>query len=117
MTAISSVTYDPLGYVIFDSKPGYYDEERRVTQVKTLDGNVVIDDAGFSHGDKAKALTIKNPTSDQMTRVKRLLELHSSHRLFLDGRVFSGTLQSAIYTPGASAQVEMQFAVEARLDG
>ena len=116
MAAITSVTFDIIGHVVFDSVTDYFDEKRRVTAVPTLDGGIVVDDCGFSYGDTPKQFTIRNPTQAQVDRFKWMIEIHNQHRLFWKEKVFLGVLRSVRYLPGTTSNVEVDFLVSERLD-
>ena len=100
MITITSDVYDPLGYVTFEpvSVPRQR-LSRRATLTRTLDANVILDDAGYHPGDEPREFTIPAATMDQAARVERLVTLHSDHLLFDADKVYSGSLSAGSYDP------------------
>ena len=82
--SLSTPTFDLDGYVILDVLPSSDVDslERRVSRVRTLDGGVAYDDAGFAHGDRTLNVSWRIRDAAQYEAVRRLVreysELHVS---------------------------------------
>ena len=115
MIGLSSLVFDPSGaiYLYRDQVDrttigGRFDRSRRVTKYKTLDGGVSVVDMGYAVGDRELALTITNPTLDQIATVTALAETYA--RLLLvtpDGAfiVSPGSVQG----DGSTLKINLSF--------
>lgn len=100
MIAITSHTYDLLGLLMVDGAVvRSRSDQRRASVTRTLDGNVVLDDAGYHPGDRPREFVVRNPTAEQIDRARRLVTLHSDHRLFEGDAVYTGSLSVSNYRP------------------
>jgi len=64
MIGLSTRTFDLAGAIIIRELPGESDLEvfeRRLSKTATLDGGVVVEDRGYTHGDRT--FTVVAPTS------------------------------------------------------
>jgi len=60
MIAISSVTQDTAGSVVFsDKRMDYKENTARISRIKTLDGGVYITNSGVSDGDRTLNVSAK----------------------------------------------------------
>ncbi|MFP5259295.1 MAG: hypothetical protein ACLGQH_09750 [Acidobacteriota bacterium] len=119
MIGLSSIAFDPIGavYIYQDQIDqstigGMFDRQRRTTKYRTLDGGVVIVDAGHSHGDRALAVTINRATSEQVEAITRLVEKYSALLLTTPGGCFRVSPESCA-GDGSSIKINLSFISEA----
>ena len=97
---LSAKTFDPVGHVQIDITPDTNQGEvrRRVNRVATLDGGVVINDGGFSDGDRTinLAWSPKNGLVD--AAIDRMIQLYDRAILATRVGVFDVALDT--YIPG-----------------
>lgn len=79
MITLSALVFDPLGSVSLDELPSSDMDgvSRRVNRAKTLDGGVVINDGGFSHGDRTFRVRWRIKSEADFERVQRMARLYS----------------------------------------
>ena len=101
LNTISSAEADLAGYIELDVTPESTDGDvlRRVSRVATLDGGVVLNDAGFSEADRTIELAWSPVSAEIEASIVRLLQTYS--RLQVSTR--SGCFLAApeAYRPGA----------------
>ena len=71
--------FDILGSLTIDALPNNSPgtASRRISKVATLDGGVVVNDSGYSHGDRELRINYKPVSIEHDEIARRLLELHS----------------------------------------
>ena len=85
------VTVD--GFVVFTPTAEWRnDTKRRVTKTKTLDGNVYLNDQGFSIADRDFTFTISNPVIADIEKLDVLHKGFSNLRLANEEGVFEGAI-------------------------
>jgi len=106
---LSTVDFDIYGSVTAE---GTIDDQaqRRTTVAKTLDGNVIIDDAGFNIGDIAMQITLTTPSIEDVDAIKRITRLYSDHRLACSSGVYRGVI-SRYYNDGRG-NLRIDFEIE-----
>ena len=74
---------------------------RRVSRVATLDGGVVINDLGFTHGDRT--FSVRAALTKAMTdKLNRILRLYPTVTIAVEEGVFLGAIQSNSITGNVS---------------
>ena len=75
--SLSPITYDPQANIelTLTSRDGLYDGGRRVTRTETTDGGVVVQDGGFTHGDR----TFVFPCRVNRAEIERLAYMRANH--------------------------------------
>jgi hypothetical protein len=102
LNTLSTVTYDPAGYVEIratgETTPG--ETRRRVNRVATLDGGTVVNDGGYSEADRIIEIAWASDDAAIDASVDRMVQLYT--RLCVSVR--SGLYLAApeVYTPGAA---------------
>jgi len=88
--SITSVSYDPIGYVVFEQSAQDSDSEisRRTSVTSTLDGGVTIFDGGFTDSGRVLQITDRSPTLARRQAVERLLKLYPLVNVANDEGVF-----------------------------
>ena len=101
LNILSTPTFDTVGYVevnvTADTTTG--DTRRRISRIATLDGGAVINDGGYSDGDRILSLTWVADNADLEAAVKRMVELYPQIQISTRDGVYLAALES--YTPGA----------------
>lgn len=102
LAALSSITFDPSGYIELDLLPDHTDGEvrRRVNRVATLDGGAVVSDAGFSHADRTIQLRWQPRDKTTEDDVERLVRTYATLAVSTRSGVFLTSPES--YTPTAT---------------
>jgi len=83
MIGISTQLYDVEGEFYFYAEDlltnslTTADVVKRLSKVRTLDGGVFIDDAGYSPGDVDLVVTVRDPSRELYLRLKRVFVYHS----------------------------------------
>jgi len=79
MIAISSVTFDPAGYVRLRDLPSSDVDTvtRRVMRARTLDGNAEVTDRGFTHADRDFRVEWESRSEVEYLKVQRMFRLYS----------------------------------------
>jgi hypothetical protein len=100
---VSSIEYDPTGYVAIDALPGsdYGVLSRRANKIRTLDGGVVSNDFGFNHADREFLIHL-HPTDEQDAILRYLVEFHPLVHVSTDEGVFTAIPQ---YAPSTTQSV------------
>lgn len=98
---LAAQTFDPLGFVEIAATPETTTGEarRRVSRIATLDGGVVVNDAGFSDGDRTIDVAWESAPSIDAA-VARMLALYDRATLSTPAGVFTVALEA--YTPGGA---------------
>lgn len=119
MIGLSCPAFDPLGavYIYRDQIDqstigGMFDRQRRTTKYRTLDGGVVVVDAGHSQGDRALAVTVNRATPEQVSAITRLVEKYSALVLTSPGGCFRVSPESCT-GDGSSIKINLSFISEA----
>ena len=76
---LSAKTYDPDAYLAIDltgDREALIERTRRATVTPTLDGGVVANDGGFSHGDRQWDVRFQ-PSRAELETLKYLIETYS----------------------------------------
>ena len=76
MISISAPTYDPAGVVRIQDAPATDPLRRRVNRQRTLDGGVVVNDGGYSHGDRDITVRWRPKSQAEYDAVARLLQMY-----------------------------------------
>jgi len=97
---LSAKTFDPVGHVQINITPDTNQGEvrRRVNRVATLDGGVVVNDSGFSDGDRTIDLAWVPRDGITDAAVDRMVQLYDRATLATRVGVFDVALDS--YIPG-----------------
>ena len=76
---ITSINFDPLGYLAFETLPASDDRSvsRRFSKVATTDGGVATTDRGFSHGDRELSYQYIRTSKEQDDIAARIFSIHS----------------------------------------
>ncbi|MEM7778672.1 MAG: hypothetical protein AAF732_24090, partial [Pseudomonadota bacterium] len=84
--------FDPFGHLVIRLLPGQNlgSIERRTEKSRTLDGGVVVNDRGFTHGDRTIELVYKPISDAHDATAKRLVENHPRVLLGTHEGVFEG---------------------------
>lgn len=93
----SSVAYDPLGVIELEINPedsDFGEDRRRVNRIATLNGGVVFNDFGFTHGDKTITLSWRSKDVESENLVSRLVRLYNYANVFLPTGVFTAGIQN-----------------------
>jgi len=69
-----------------------YSLSRRVTRIATLDGGVVLNDLGFTHGDRTFNISAAL-TPDQQDSVNRLLRIYPTLMISVQEGLFLGAIE------------------------
>lgn len=95
MIILSTITYDPIGYLELRETPDstYQVHERRVSRSATLDGLSVISDMGYTASDNTFVVRLKNPPVAQVERIIYLIRNYTLLKLTNKDGVFIGALQ------------------------
>lgn len=119
--AVSTLTYDPLGSIVFQIDPGdayaFRSVERRVTRTATLDGGAVIVDGGYSPADRTLRLKLSSDTSaDTMLAIQRIFKTYSMVILFTPEAAFNAAPQSfSVSSNSATANFLVKSLAEVKL--
>jgi hypothetical protein len=108
IVGLSSPTFDLNGNVSINAL-GSSDVDtidRRVNRVKTLDGGVVVNDGGFSHGDRTVRIAWKVTNAAQFSALQYLVQTYSQLRLSLRDGVYLCAPYSLSQTEG-EGQLEL----------
>ena len=76
MISISAPIYDPAGVVRIQDAPATDPLRRRVNRQRTLDGGVVVNDGGYSHGDRDITVRWRPKSQAEYDAVARLLQMY-----------------------------------------
>ena len=100
LATISTVEYDPAGYIELDVLPSSADTERRrrVNRVATLDGGAVFNDGGFSHADITVDLVWRTTSAVIDAAVLRLVGSYTRLQISIGGAMYLAVPET--YTPG-----------------
>ena len=98
---LSAKTFDPIGHIQINITPETNQGEvrRRVNRVATLDGGVVVNDAGFSDGDRTIELAWSPTNGVVDAAVDRMVQLYDRAVLATRVGVFDVALDT--YIPGS----------------
>jgi len=112
--ALSSITWDPAGWLelaaLADDTAG--ETRRRVNRVATLDGGVVLNDRGYSEGDRTIEVRW-TPTSKTLEdAIDRLVRTYTRLCISVPAGCYLTAPES--YTPGA-AQSKLRLLVVSKL--
>lgn len=90
---IAAASFDLSGYLEFEALPDsdFGALERRVRKTPTLDGDVVLDDHGFTHGDREMTLVYRPISEAHDAIARRLIELHPTVHVTTDEGVFEAS--------------------------
>ena len=109
---ISTVDYDPAGWVLLDVLPESAQDSRRrrMNRVATLDGGAAVNDFGFVEADRTFVLRWTPRERDTDDAIDRLVRLYSRLRLSIDGALY--LVAPEVYTPGADESTLTLLVVE-----
>lgn len=94
MIAITTVTFDLAGVLLLNKvKQPAPEIMRRVSRTKTIDGGVVIQDSGLSHGDRTFVVTISDLSQEIVDRVFYLIQAYSEIHIATEEGFFLGSLE------------------------
>lgn len=114
MVIITTVNYDPLGFVILhansDSKPETF--TRRLTRTATLDGKSSISDMGYTASDATIELAVTDITQTAIDRLEYLVQTYPLVNLSINNSVYEGAL-SRVNT--SKIPIKIDFLVKQRL--
>ena len=102
--AVSTLTVNPVGALIFDANPQNSDMltyRRRVVSVATLDGSSTVLDSGYTDTDRTISLDITDLGFDEFSALRTICQLNSTVLLFLPDGAYKATPESV--TANASA--------------
>jgi len=112
--ALSSITWDPAGWVALapfaDDTAG--ETRRRVNRVATLDGGVVLNDRGYSEGDRTIEVRWMPTSAAHEAAIDRLVRTYTRLCLSLPAGCYLAAPE--IYTPGA-AESKLRLLVVSKL--
>lgn len=110
MIAITSDLYDIAGHMAAHNVIVEQGAQRRTSKVKTLDGALVVDDAGYFVGDDDRTFLVRKATGALVAAAQRLVALHTEHWLYDGGSVFKGVLRRYGYDP-ADGILQLVFTI------
>lgn len=86
MISLSAPVFDPIGtFMLKPSKGSNFEETgRRIRKRATLDGGVIVSDAGHSYGDSTWSLVLDNPSKGVADGLARLLRLYQTMTLITE---------------------------------
>jgi hypothetical protein len=101
LAALSTVAWDPAGHIVIHALPdsSIGETRRRVNRIATLDGGVVLNDRGFSEGDRTVELKWRPASATDEAVIDRLVRTYT--RLILSIRAGCYLVAPETYTPGA----------------
>lgn len=104
INTIASQVADPAGYVelVVDNDQTAGEARRRVARIATLDGGVVVNDAGFSDGDRTIQLSWTPVSSAAEDTVERLVRNYTRLTLGTRFGVFLVSPENYSYKPEKS---------------
>lgn len=107
MVVLSSVTWDPSGYVEIGSVITQTRGEttRRMNRQATLDGGAVVIDQGATEADRTITLEWQSLPKDEEQTVEQMVQLYSRLNVSIDGAVYLAA--PSRYTPGETSQLEL----------
>lgn len=112
INALSATTADPAGHVLLtvtnETTPG--ETRRRVSRVATLDGGSVVNDAGFSDGDRTIDLAWAPIDRVVDDAIDRIVQLYS--RLIVSTRAGCFLCSPETYTPGSEESTLRLLVIE-----
>jgi len=105
---LASKTYDPAGYLELDldsDREGIAARERRTTVTPTLDGGVVAEDVGMSHGDRRWTLKARLSATEAVT-LKHLHDAYAQLNITTKEGIFTCAPQRLSFA-GSLAQLQL----------
>lgn len=115
MVVISTIDFNPAGSLVLQedaAKSDLRSVSRRLSRSATLDGGAVLDDAGFSDGDRTINLSLSEVTGDQYSTLRDMATLFSGHLIATVDGVFSGGIDSL---QAAQGETTLRFLVESKV--
>lgn len=103
MITFSSKNFDLIGSVTVREDVednGLLDSSRRVSRTATLDGGVVIDDAGYTDGDRTFNVTVRDIAQDDLDKLRWIQSVHADHRAATRDGFFSGVIEDISFKNG-----------------
>lgn len=103
MISLSTITFDMAGNIIFRNEllnSNTTSVSRRLTRTKTLDGGVVLQDKGFSHGDRTFSFLIPNAIQTDVERLYYIISTYSEIYLVTSDGFFKGNLSTYSFLKG-----------------
>lgn len=88
---------------------------RRLSRSATLDGGAVIDDAGFSDGDRTLTVALQEPSGHTYDALKAFIEGDGAQRIATRDGVFEGGILRI--TEQGGKLITFGFLVETKLSG
>lgn len=100
LAIVSTLEFDPLGFVKLNVRPGsaFQERRRRVNRIATLDGGSVVNDFGYAESDKTLALVWEPTDRATEAAIDRLARLYGRLNVSIDGAVYLAAVEA--YTPG-----------------
>jgi hypothetical protein len=110
--AISSLTADLAGHIFVDALPSMLagDQPRRISRVATLDGGVVVNDAGFTDADRTIELKWKPTTSEFESSVARMIRAYGRLNVAAPDGFYLAAPE--VYRPGADESTLTLLVIE-----
>jgi hypothetical protein len=107
LAALSTVTWDPAGHIVIDalSDSSIGETRRRVNRIATLDGEVALNDRGYSEGDRTVELKWRPASATDEAVIDRLVRTYT--RLILSIRAGCYLVAPEIYTPGEESKLRL----------
>ena len=96
MVIFSSKAFDLDGSVAVQEEGGGLEQRgsiRRVSRTATLDGDVAIDDAGYSEGDRTFNVSVVDISHAALNTLHRIHSLYSVHRCSTEEGLFEGVIE------------------------
>ena len=103
---VFDLAYSPLMLDFEPSSTNLRDTNRRLNRVATLDGGVVLDDAGYSDGDRSVTITIYAPTQAEQAALQGMIEGGGTQRLATHDGVFEGGIERLTQYAGSSIGID-----------
>lgn len=96
MIILSTLTYDPIGYLELDERPDstYQVYERRATRTATLDGLSAISDMGYTASDNTFVIKLYRPSQIIVDRLIYFVKVYPLIKLTNKDGVFIGLINN-----------------------
>ena len=115
LATVSTTVYDSQGHIELNVRADSFlagEQQRRVTRIPTLDGGSVLNNFGFSHGDRTITLVWENDNQAAHVLVARLTQLYATVITSISDGVYLAAIES--YTPKA-AECSLRLLVTTKL--
>ena len=98
-------TYSPLILQENQTESDLRTVTRRVSRTATLDGGVVMDDAGFSDGDRTITVVVASPPESVQASLVALIEADGLQRITTIDGVFEGSIETITAQDGGDMSI------------